>query len=552
MPWPRLMPVDEKTRLMAYGRIFKKVLLPALISGLLLTVAFPKTGLSWLAWVALVPLLFSLADLSPKACFAAGFFAGWIHFLTLGYWLITTIMTYGGVPLLPALLFYLGLAACLAVYFGLFGLLLSWLRAGPTAVMAAVPFIWVGLEFLRAHLFTGLPWGLLGYSQFERLDLIQIADIAGVYGISFVIVLINAAVTCLLLWLTKRPWREMPVKKGTVIVMATAVLFCLGASCGYGRWRLGNIADALSTAPTRTIAVIQGNINQGQKWDRAFRLAVINKHLAMARRTVDRDPDLIVMPETAMPFYFFYEQDLTDMVLAAARDTGTFILTGAPAFEIIPGGILSYNSAFLINPAGNVLGRYDKTHLVPFGEYVPFGQYLPFIDKLVTGVGDFTPGTSERILPMNGCRLGVQICYEIIFPAICRKMVENGAEIIINITNDAWYGRTSAPYQHFSMTVLRAVENRRSLVRAANTGISGFIDPTGRIRAETGLFVDSTPVYRVPVIKERTFYNRTGDLLAICCLLVVLFVPARKIHEIIRQKEKNRPAREKHKRSRQK
>ena len=536
---------------MAYGRTFKKVLLPALISGLLLTAAFPEAGLSWLAWVALVPLLFSLADLSSKEGFAAGFFTGWIHFLTLGYWLITTIMTYGGVPLLPALMFYLGLAACLAVYFGLFGLLLARLRAGPTVVMAAVPFIWVGLEFLRAHLFTGLPWGLLGYSQFERLDLIQIADIAGVYGISFVIVLTNAALTCLLLWLTKRPWRKMPVKKGTVIVMTAAVLFCLGATGGYGRWRLGKVANALATVPSLTIAVIQGNINQGQKWDRAFRLAVIKKHLALARRTVDKDPDLIVMPETAMPFYFFYEQDLTDMVLAAARDSGTFILTGAPSFETIPGGILSYNSAFLINPAGNVLGRYDKTHLVPFGEYVPFGQYLPFIDKLVAGVGDFTPGTSGRVLSMNGCRLGVQICYEIIFPAICRKMVDNGAEIIVNITNDAWYGRTSAPYQHFSMTVLRAVENRRSLVRAANTGISGFIDPTGHIRDKTGLFVDSTPVYQVPIINGRTFYNRTGDVLAICCLLIVLSVPTREFLEYLRRKEKKRPIRKSRNHSRQ-
>ena len=540
------------TKMMTYGRTFKKVLLPALISGLLLTAAFPKTGSSWVAWVALVPLLFSLAGLSPKACFAAGFFTGWIHFLTLGYWLITTIMTYGGVPLLPALMFYLGLAACLAVYFGLFGLLLSWLRAGPTAVMVGVPFIWVGLEFLRSHLFTGLPWGVLGYSQFDRLCLIQMADIAGVYGISFVIVLTNAAAASLLLWLTKRPWREMPVKKDTVMVMVAAVFTCFVAVCGYGRWRLGNIADVVTSAPSLTIAVVQGNISQGQKWDREFRLAVTEKHLAMARRTTGRDPDLIVMPETAMPFYFFYEQDLTDMVLAAARDTGTFILAGAPAFETVPGGILSYNSAFLINPAGKVLDRYDKTHLVPFGEYIPFGQYLPFIDKLVAGVGDFTPGTSGRILSMNGCRLGVQICYEIIFPGICRKMVENGAEIIINITNDAWYGRTSAPYQHFSMTVLRTVENRRSLVRAANTGISGFIDPTGRIRAETGLFVDSAPVYQVPIINERTFYNRMGDLPAILCLLLVLSIPARKILEFSRRKQNKRPAPKKRKHSRQK
>lgn len=506
------------------GQIFTKVLLPGLATGLLITASFPRTGAFWLAWVALVPLLSALRDLSPGRSFAAGFIAGWVHFLTLGYWLIPTLMTYGGVPLVPSLLFYLGLGACLAVYFGLFGLSMSWLRAGLPADMIAAPFIWVGLEFLRTRLFSGLPWGVLGYSQFERHCLIQVADVTGVYGVSFVIVLVNAAVTVLVLWLAKGRWRNAPVQNRAPAILVLCGILVMGTTVGYGRWRLKSIDTALADAPERTVAVIQGNIDQGQKWDNAFRMSVVEKHLAMARTAAEANPDLIVMPETAMPFYFFYEKGLTQMVLQAARETGAFLLVGAPAFETIPGGILSYNSAFLINPGGEVLDRYDKTHLVPFGEYVPFGKYLPFIDKLVAGVGDFTPGTMGRVLSMNECRLGVQICYEIIFPAICRKMVENGADIIINITNDAWYGRTSSPYQHFSMTVLRAVENRRSLIRAANTGISGFIDPAGRIRASTDLYVDDTPVYHVPVLKGKTVYARTGDLFAKSCVILLLFV----------------------------
>jgi len=250
----------------------------------------------------------------------------------------------------------------------------------------------------------------------------------------------------------------------------------------------------------------------------------VEKYLALASQAIDHDPDLIVMPETALPFYFFYEKELTDMVRRRARETGVFYLAGAPFFQQDMERAHFYNSAFLINPDGEVMGRYDKTHLVPFGEYVPFGEFLPFIEKLVAGVGDFSPGKADHVIYMNGCGLGVQICYEIIFPDICRRMVKNGADIVINITNDAWYGRTGAPYQHFSMTVFRAVENRRSLVRSANTGISGFIDPAGRIRESTGLFVDAVQVYRVPVKSGQTFYTGKGDLFAKSCAMLLLFV----------------------------
>ncbi len=500
------------------------ILLPALASGLMLTAAFPGPGLSWLAWLALVPLLFSLRDLSPRDSFAAGFVTGWTNYLTLGYWLIPTIMVYGGVPLAPALSFYVGLGACLAVYTGLFALFISWFRGKPLTCLLAAPVIWVGLEYLRTHLFTGLPWELLGYSQYQHLYLIQMADIAGVYGLSFIIVLVNAAVTALLLLLLKRPWRGTPVGTRAVALMMAGVVVLMGLVWEYGRQRVKTIDAALTGAPRRTIAVIQGNIDQAQKWDAAFQLATVKKHLGLALGILEHDPDLIVMPETALPFYFFYEEALTDLVCRVVRQTGTFFLAGAPAFQRVSGEIRYFNSAFLLTPDGEVGGRYDKTHLVPFGEYVPFGRWLPFIDKLVAGVGDFSPGAAGQVISMDGCGLGVQICYEIIFPGICRRMVKNGADLIVNITNDAWYGRTAAPYQHFSMTVLRAVENRRSLVRAANTGISGFIDPAGRILGSTGLFVDDAPVYQVPIIKGQTVYHHLGDLFAKCCVILLLFV----------------------------
>ena len=503
-------------------------LLPALTSGLMMTAAFPRPELSWLAWVALVPLLYSLRDLPAGRRFAAGFTAGWVHYLTLGYWLIATIMVYGGVPLVPALLFYLALAACLAGYLALFALFLGWSAKKPPVCLLTAPFLWVGLEYLRAHLFSGLPWALLGHSQYKRLYLIQIADIAGVYGLSFVIVLVNAAITCLLLRLRRQSWRGSPTNNGAVFLMGALAVTALVLTWGYGRQRLRAVDRELLRAPRRLVAVVQGNIDQAQKWDFPFRLASVEKHLALAEKTTALRPDLIVMPETALPFYFFYEKGLTDLVCQRVREMGVSLLAGAPAYQQVPGGMLFYNSAFLIRPDGKAADRYDKTHLVPFGEYVPFGSWLPFIDKLVAGVGDFTPGEASRVIKLNGCGLAVQICYEIIFPDICRRMVQHGADIIINITNDAWYGKTAAPYQHFSMTVFRAVENRRSLVRSANTGISGFIDPAGRIRASTGLFVEAAAVYEVPVLTVPTIYAAAGDLPAKSCVILTLIVICRR------------------------
>jgi len=229
----------EKVKMMTRKQILTARLLPALASGLLLTLSFPGPGISLLAWVALVPLLFSLHDLSPGWSFVAGLIAGWTHYLTLGYWLIPTIMGYGGVPLIPALSFFLVFGGCLAVYTALFAL-------KPLIGLLAAPFLWVGLEYLRTHLFTGMPWGIVGYSQYERLYLIQIADIFGVYGLSFVVVLVNVAFVCLLLLLLKREWRGTSISIRSAAFMVTAVIVVLGAVFFYGFQRLRVIDEALT------------------------------------------------------------------------------------------------------------------------------------------------------------------------------------------------------------------------------------------------------------------------------------------------------------------
>jgi apolipoprotein N-acyltransferase len=304
-----------------------------------------------------------------------------------------------------------------------------------------------------------------------------------------------------------------------------AVIFVAGAWT-YGEIRIAQVDRLAAAAPKARVAVIQGNIEQSQKWDPAFQVAAIEKYVRLSLSTRPQHPDLIVWPESAAPFYFLAEVPPTRRVMQGIRATGTHFLVGAPSFELRGREADYFNSAYLVGPAGEVLGKYDKAHLVPYGEYTPFKEYLPFLGKMVEHVGDFKPGTPGQILDMQGRKLGVQICYEIIFPALSRAMVQNGAALLITITNDAWYGTTAGPYQHFSLAVLRAVENRRALVRAANTGISGFIDPAGRLLDPTPLLEEAAVVRELPLLETGTIYTRFGDIFAAACLMASIALAA--------------------------
>jgi len=270
------------------------------------------------------------------------------------------------------------------------------------------------------------------------------------------------------------------------------------------------------------VAVIQGNIEQSQKWDRAFQTKTIDTYTRLSLSTRAQKPELIVWPESAAPFYFLAEVPPTRKVMQAVTEAGAHFLIGAPSFELRGKQADYFNSAYLVGPGGEVLGKYDKAHLVPYGEYTPFKEYLPFLGKIVEHVGDFKPGIKGRTLDMQGRKLGIQICYEIIFPALARAMVQNGAGLLITITNDAWYGTTAGPYQHFSLAVLRAVENRRALARAANTGISGFVDPAGRVIDSTPLMEEAAVVQELPLLDTETVYTRIGDVFGAACLGISL------------------------------
>jgi len=426
------------------------------------------------------------------------------------------------IPVLFLLAFYL------ALYIGAFCASVAVLTKKPASCFLLIPVLWVSFEYLRSFLFSGFPWELIGYSQYNNLILIQVADLFGVYSLSFLIAQSNAVIFLFVLYVSRLNYRNTPVSTRLLAgsILFFTLLFCL--AWFYGKWRIDSIDTLISRSPSAKVSIIQGNIDQSIKWDPLFRKSTTSKYIDLSFKAVREHPDLIVWPETSTPFYFFQEEALTETVLDEIHKIGTYFLIGSPAIDFNENVLGFHNRAYLIGPDKRVYGKYDKTHLVPFGEYVPFKKYFPFFGKIVKAAGNFIPGTEVVPLKWNQHRLGLQICFEAIFPDIARSMVQNDADLLINITNDAWFGRTSAPYQHFSMAVFRAVENRRSLVRSANTGISGFIDPVGRIIQTTPLFEKAVLTRSIPILQQKSFFTRFGDSLATISLVLTLILLFRK------------------------
>jgi apolipoprotein N-acyltransferase len=502
----------------------------ALSSGALLTLAFPNFDQGWLAWIALVPLLLAVRETRWQTSFCLGLATGLAHYLSLVYWTAHTMHTYGRLPWLQSIVLLLLLSGFLALFPAIYTALLSFIKAGPGLVPVVSPLAWTALEYLRTWIFTGFPWELLGYSQYDHLWAVQFADIFGVYGVSALVVWFNTTLALLMLrWLDK-PWRSRQITRRCVVASTTVMVLTLCAVVSYGIFRLGSVDRAVSRAKKAKIAVVQGNIDQAHKWDTRFQTLTTVKYKRLSKAAAAEPLDLIIWPETATPFFFLHEKILSGIVLESIRNIGIPFIIGSPSYANEQNKQIYFNSAYLIDPQGNPDGRYDKVHLVPFGEYVPIKRWLPFIDKLVAQVGDFKRGRTGNTLKWQGHNIGMQICYEVIFPGLSRKMVQNGADLLVNITNDAWFGRTGAPYQHFSMAVLRSVENRRFLARAANTGISGFIDPCGRILKTTLLNQEASATESVALLPMRSPYSRWGDWpLAILSFGLPAFILIRQI-----------------------
>jgi apolipoprotein N-acyltransferase len=483
----------------------------AALTGVFLALSFPKTEISFFAWFALVPLLHACGEKSPKAAGKLGFVAGMVAYGGILYWINIVVTTFGNLPLAASICLYLILVAYLASFFFVIFYLARKAEEKGVSFAVSLPFLWVGLEFIRSFLLTGFPWASLGYSQYRILPLIQVADITGVYGISFLIVLANSVIWSALKAVNrvkKGEDRAYPLRSAAVFLVLLSVVLI------YGSFRM---REEQRGVPVQ-VALIQGNIDQGIKWDPAFMAETISIYERLSRQASAGKVDLVVWPESAAPFFFQEAGPPSDRITALAREIKAPIIFGSPAFDDKGPQRRYFNSAFLVSSSGSVLGRSDKMHLVPFGEYVPLAKMLPFVHKLVVGVGDFSPGDSIVTLDSGKGKVGVLVCFEGIFPDLARRYVREGAQLLVNITNDGWYGRSSAPYQHLSMAVFRAVENGVPLVRAANTGITAIIDRKGKIVRQTALFEEAFLTGEVLLGKGGTIYTRIGDVFAIICL----------------------------------
>jgi apolipoprotein N-acyltransferase len=487
------------------------------VSGLLLIPVFPWYDVEWLAWIAFVPLLMATRGMRLWAAFVSGWIGGCVGYLGILRWIPHTMINYGGVPTPVSYGILLLLVIYVGMYVGVFAAGWTWsVRSWPRGAVLVAPALWVALEWIRAQALSGFPWASLGYSQYLNVPLIQVAEWTSVYGVSFAVLLGNVVIAQLLYGATHRRWERL----GLPCTLAT---LCLAAVWGYGEWQLYQTpkAAAIPWADVE-VALLQGNIEQSLKWDPAAREAIFSIYRTLTLEVAaDPNVDLIVWPEAATPFLFANDRSYQARQLHLAQDAGRPLLFGSPTYSREGNQDVMYNSAFLVGPDATVLGRYDKIHLVPFGEYIPLRWILFFLDKLVEGIGDFRSGEAYTVMSIPQGRFAVLICFEVIFPDLVRHFASHGAQFLVNITNDAWFGYSPASYQHLSMVVFRAVENRLPIVRAANTGISAVIDPMGRLVQQTDLFVRTWIKDRItPSQGPTTFYTRWGDLFAYSCLLV--------------------------------
>jgi apolipoprotein N-acyltransferase len=464
--------------------------------------AFPRPGWDLLGWVALAPILALAATArSPGRAFLEGWVAGFVFFLLLMRWLTHTMTTFSTMPMVVAVLVVVAMAAYLGLFWGGVAWAVAWLgrRLGSGALWLA-PAVWVTAELLRTYLLSGFPWGLLGYIPSRRLLVIQIAAWTGVYGVSALLVLVNTA----LAWaaVERRP-RAAAV---AVVVAGTAVA---------GTLLVGRAHLAPVDVPTVPVAVVQGNIPQDVKWSPGFKAETLSIYGALTRAAAPGSR-LVVWPEAAMPAYVRFEPAALRWLTDLAADVRVPLLVGVPDAERDGQRVSYLNSAFLVE-SGGVRGRYDKMHLVPFGEYVPLKRLLFFVEAIAAEIGDFTPGRQVAIFPLEGAPFGTVICYEVIFPDLFRRFVAEGASFMTNITNDAWFGDSGGPVQHLAMVPLRAVENRIAIARAANTGVSAFVLPSGAIQSTLPLGTRGTLRADLPLRQGHTFYTRFGDVFAYAC-----------------------------------
>jgi apolipoprotein N-acyltransferase len=452
------------------------------------------------------------AEPLPGATFRRGFLLGLltgvVHFAGTVYWTGATVRSFGGLPLpvaaFVALLLVLYMALYVALTGGVTGRLVRRFGWAGLPMGAAA---WVSFEYLRGHAFGGFPWVPLGNTMVTLLPVAQLASVGGVYALSLLVALLNAGFAVALV---------TPRSVGRQVAGATLVM--LAGVAVWGGQRLAANTLVAGGTPVQ-VGLVQGNIAQVDKWNPARASDILDRYLTLTHQAVERGAAFVVWPESATPFFYDEDPAGRDAVRRQVQALGVPLLFGTD--EIERGSPPRYfNSAFMLDGFGATAAVYRKIHLVPFGEYVPFKDLLFFVRPLVEAVSDFSPGTSVTMLPVSGHMVSTAICYEITYPSLKRRAVLQGSELLTTITNDAWYGESSAPFQHFEMATMRAIEQGRYLVRAANTGISGIVDPYGRVLARTPLNETTLVVGEARFVQARTVYARMGDRVAHAAVLL--------------------------------
>ena len=429
---------------------------------------------------------------------------GFVYFVGTVYWTSSVLAVFGGMPMILALLAMMLLAAYLAIYPAITAIVMARLisQGGRPALFFA-PAVWVATEYLRGFFFGGFPWVPLGNSQVTMLAVAQVASVLGVYGLSALVAFVSSAIAFALL----------STGRSRVLAVAATVVLLVGIAA-WGSWRVAE-GSLTREGTVLRVGLIQGNVPQAEKLAPTPQSSrrIFTSYLAMTRDAVRRGAQYVIWPESSTPFTFGHDAVGEVALRDLAREVGVPILFGSDQIVAEP-TLRQYNAAFLLGPDGETEAVYRKIHLVPFGEFFPMQEWLTFAAPLVRRFLPFTPGDEVVMLPVNGHPTSTAICYEVVFPSLMREAVLKGSELLTTVTNDGWYGTSSAPYQHFEMASMRAIEEGRYMARSANTGISGVVDPYGRVVQASAIFEQVSLVAEVRLLRGRTIYSQIGDVTA--------------------------------------
>lgn len=478
--------------------MLKKDWFLVIFSAFLMSLAYPPLPFGFVIYFALIPLIFALQDKGLSDAFKIGYVFGLISNSILLFWI--------GWATIPGAAAAILLLCLYTAFFTWFYALMQ--KKWGKGSLFLLPFLWVAMEYVRSLTEISFPWLNLAYTQTYYLNLIQYASITGNYAVSFWIVCLN-----LIIYLIIKYQRRIGLA-----ISIFAILIILPYIYGW------SVMSETIEENNIKIALLQGSIEPKVKWDQRFLDYNIQTFVDMSKKTAGEDVDLILWPETAAPCYLASESLYMDRIQAASDSLNIPLLVGTNDYEVIKGTrFLYYNSAFLFKPKGRYPQIYNKIHLVPFSEKIPYDEKLRISDKIQLGQSDFSSGKDLTIFQIPKGRFATLICFESVYPALVRNFVKRGVEFLVNITNDGWFGKTHGPFQHAQIAVFRAIENRISIARCANTGVSMFIDPFGRVIGATKIFVRTTVIDQIPSKLKDTFYTRHGDWFAQGCFLVGFF-----------------------------